>query len=132
MTSKIEYRKKLQDPRWQRKRLGILNRDEFTCQCCGATKKTLHVHHKRYSEGDPWEIPDYCLVTLCEHCHLDETEFLAGEVRYLVAVLKERFSSDEIAEIAGFIDAKADPSEWGSHPLDQRVCTWFQTAGEKE
>lgn len=31
---KSDYSQKLLDPRWQRKRLEILQRDDFTCQVC--------------------------------------------------------------------------------------------------
>lgn len=68
----MTYAEKLRDPRWQRKRLEILNRDEFTCQLCGDTETTLHIHHKKYFKGkDPWNIDNKHLVTLCEHCHLE-------------------------------------------------------------
>lgn len=59
---------KYRDPRWQRKRLEILQRDEWTCHACNATDKTLHVHHKYYN-GNPWNVPDDALQTLCEECH---------------------------------------------------------------
>jgi 5-methylcytosine-specific restriction endonuclease McrA len=63
------YAELLKDPRWQRKRLEILNRDEWMCMC-GDTTTTLHVHHRYYVKGrDPWEYPDFCYVTLCETCH---------------------------------------------------------------
>lgn len=42
------YAFKLKDPRWQRKRLEILQRDNFTCQECYATDKELNVHHLIY------------------------------------------------------------------------------------
>ena len=68
--SKQSYYEKLKDPRWQKKRLEILDRDKFTCQMCEATDMTLHVHHKYYVTGrEPWEYPDCALVTLCEQCH---------------------------------------------------------------
>lgn len=64
------YAEKLKDPRWQRKRNGILERDNYTCQKCGDTKTTLHVHHKKYINGnDPWDYPDADLITLCASCH---------------------------------------------------------------
>lgn len=69
-----EYRKKLQDPRWQRKRLEIFERDEWTCQECGATDKPLHVHHLEYHRCQPWEYHESKLVTLCEDCHAEEHE----------------------------------------------------------
>jgi len=62
------YQKKLLDPRWQKKRLEILNRDEFTCQSCGDTKSTLHVHHIKYSKS-PWSINSEYLITYCDFCH---------------------------------------------------------------
>jgi len=64
------YSEKLKDPRWQKKRLQIFNRDKFTCKLCGDTETTLHVHHKEYISGnDPWDYPNKLLVTICEHCH---------------------------------------------------------------
>lgn len=66
----MTYFEKLKDPRWQKKRLGILNRDDFTCQICKAKDATLHVHHEYYiPERDPWAYPDFSLTTLCEQCH---------------------------------------------------------------
>jgi len=64
----MTYSEKLKDPRWQKKRLKILERDDFTCTDCGDTESTLMVHHLKYS-GDPWEIEDKYLITLCEICH---------------------------------------------------------------
>ena len=63
------YSEKLKDPRWQKKRLKILNRDNFTCRHCGDKEKTLHVHHKMYFSVEPWEYEDFLLITLCKDCH---------------------------------------------------------------
>lgn len=64
------YFAKLKDPRWQKKRLEILNRDQFTCRLCDDKESTLHVHHVWYERGaDPWDYPENCLITLCENCH---------------------------------------------------------------
>lgn len=60
----------LKDPRWQKRRLEIMNIDGFTCQMCYDTTKTLNVHHLIYLPGRmPWEAPDRHLITLCEDCH---------------------------------------------------------------
>lgn len=64
-----DYQQKLLDPRWQKKRLQVLERDHFTCQCCGAKHKTLHVHHYCYTTPNPWDEPEDNLVTLCDECH---------------------------------------------------------------
>lgn len=65
-----DYIKKLKDPRWQKRRLEIMSRDEFLCQICYSAHKTLNVHHMYYSPGlEPWEADEKHLVTLCEDCH---------------------------------------------------------------
>lgn len=66
----MTYAEKLKDPRWQRKRLEVLNRDSFKCRKCGNDKQTLHVHHTGYRNGhEPWEYQGEELLTLCEACH---------------------------------------------------------------
>lgn len=68
----MTYSQKLKDPRWQKKRLDILNRDDWTCRKCENKESTLHVHHKVYIKGkDPWEYPAKFLITLCDSCHED-------------------------------------------------------------
>ncbi len=69
----MKYSDQLKDPRWQRKKNGILDRDKYTCQLCQATDKTLHVHHKFYlPKLMAWEYADDCLLTLCFECHHKE------------------------------------------------------------
>lgn len=64
------YSEKLKDPRWQRRRLEIMQRDDFRCVLCASTTKTLHVHHSNgYRNIEPWEYGDNELKTLCEDCH---------------------------------------------------------------
>lgn len=62
------YSDKLKDPRWQRKRLEIMQRDKFSCCMCGDGNKTLNVHHRVYS-NNPWEADPDNLITLGEDCH---------------------------------------------------------------
>lgn len=60
----------LRDPRWQKKRLIILERDGWKCQECGATDKNLQVDHLIYAPtGRPWDVEDKDLRTLCDGCH---------------------------------------------------------------
>jgi len=56
------------DPRWQKRRLEIMQRDGFKCIACGSASTTLNVHHKFYY-GELWEVDDTDLQTLCEICH---------------------------------------------------------------
>ena len=82
-----DYIKKLKDPRWQKKRLNILNRDEFTCQKCFDNESTLNVHHKYYLNGnDPWDYPDEALITLCEECHKEEKEYIEDLNKLIIKI----------------------------------------------
>jgi hypothetical protein len=63
-----DYSDKLKDPRWQKKRLAVLERAGWKCQVCDNDKDTLHVHHLAY-KGEPWDAPDELLECLCESCH---------------------------------------------------------------
>lgn len=66
------YADLLRDPRWQKRRLEILEQASFTCQDCGAKDKELHVHHLVYRKGwKPWEYPDDVLLVLCKDCHAE-------------------------------------------------------------
>jgi len=67
------YLEKLQDPQWQKKRLKVLERDNWECQHCKDKLSTLTVHHIWYNSFiDPWEYDDYMLITLCQKCHDEE------------------------------------------------------------
>jgi hypothetical protein len=81
------YFVKLQDPRWQKKRLAVLERDEWTCKGCGAKDKSLHVHHLAYDAGEPWEVSNVLLVTLCSDCHEAEEEIRKSAVATLIGAL---------------------------------------------
>ncbi len=68
----MDYKEQYLDPRWQRKRLEILNRDNFTCRGCKSTSKTLNVHHLYYiKDRDVWDYLDSCYETVCNDCHKD-------------------------------------------------------------
>lgn len=89
------YLEKLQDPRWQKKRLQIMERDGFKCRQCNATDKTLHVHHTYYvpyapgaPRHDPWDYADHVLVTLCRVCHDNEEERKNGYDAYLAQAVR--------------------------------------------
>lgn len=68
--AKKSYSEKLKHPNWQKKRLSILNRDNFTCQLCQDTETELQIHHTQYTASEPYLEPDENLITLCKHCHL--------------------------------------------------------------
>lgn len=88
--SMSDYKRQLQNPLWQRKRLEILNRDDFQCQSCFKKDKELHVHHKYYLPGkQAWEYPDQCYETLCYECHEYQTIQVKSRSAELIQTLKE-------------------------------------------
>lgn len=75
------YFEQLRDPRWQKRRLEIFERDRWRCTECGAKDSEIHVHHARYHSGKkPWEYADSDLRTMCAPCHKSHTE-ITREVR---------------------------------------------------
>ena len=98
---KKTYSEKLRDPRWQKKRLQVLDRDLWACQMCSDTESTLHVHHRYYTKGaEPWEYDDAALQTLCEECHTEERELRPEAERELLDAMRRHFDSADTAELA--------------------------------
>jgi hypothetical protein len=84
MSDQVPYWQKLQDPRWQRKRLEIMQRADFRCECCGEDAETLNVHHGYYEKGkQPWEYESETLWCLCVHCHETNQQHLTEAQRQL-------------------------------------------------
>lgn len=71
--NKVDYKQNyvnlLKSPKWQQKRLKIMQRDNWTCRSCGDDINELHVHHYQYTTHNPWDELDTNLVTLCNTCH---------------------------------------------------------------
>lgn len=69
----MNYKEKLKDERWLRRKREILIRDNYSCCLCGhkgIDEHELHVHHLEYIYGkEPWEYDDFHLATLCSNCH---------------------------------------------------------------
>jgi hypothetical protein len=77
----MTYAEQLKSPKWQKKRLEILERDKFTCLACGDTEKQLHVHHGIYIKNKmAWEYDNVTLHTLCCVCH-EEAGFWIDELK---------------------------------------------------
>lgn len=95
----MTYAETLKDPRWQRKRLEMLQSANFECNCCGANDKTLHVHHRQYFKGRMvWDYGSNELDVLCEDCHKEEHAYLDG----LKTLLSEVGAHEAFALLAGF------------------------------
>lgn len=107
----MEYKKLLASPKWQKKRLEILNRDNFTCKSCGNKDDQLHIHHTYYNfEIKPWEYPSESLVTLCNSCHQYITDAKSELKRKIDAFAKTKEALDNLdfaASILMFIDTES-------------------------
>ena len=67
---KKSFKDQYKSPKWQKKRLEILERDEFSCRECGSEEDTLHVHHYLYHKNKMlWEYDNIYLTTYCDPCH---------------------------------------------------------------
>lgn len=117
----MDYKEQIKTPKWQKRRLEIMQRDDFTCQICGAKDKTLHVHHTTYIQGRSiWEYPDKMLITLCEDCHeiehklntfipdwikqLKEDGITATELMCMFMKIHEKMTTDNPYLIRNIID----------------------------
>lgn len=89
----MTYLDKLRDPRWQRRRLEVLQRHYWRCDTCERGEDDgipLHVHHKFYhlnydergrlQKADPWNYQDEDFRVLCDACH-QQTEIALMEVQ---------------------------------------------------
>lgn len=113
------YSEKFKDPRWQKKRLEVLNEHNFECQSCGDTGKQLHVHHPAYKKGaEPWEYKSCELMCLCGDCHAEEHYC----IEIVTTILNEiKFSTNLIGntnnmELAGLLTAYSHEG-----PFDMQV-----------
>ena len=94
----MAYKEKLKDPRWQKKRLEVFKRDGWKCTECGREDLELHLHHEEYFNGEPWDVPEDFLKTLCHVCHscvsmgIDFSDFKNG--------LRSKYNFEQIGKIA--------------------------------
>jgi hypothetical protein len=107
MGAKTDYWRKLQDPRWQQKRLQVMSNQGWRCQNCGATELNgvpFTVHHRYYvSKREPWNYPSGCYLLLCDPCH-ENDHSSPDEVKGWEIALSVLSGSDgEYSEFAHFL-----------------------------
>ena len=101
----MTYAEKLKDPRWQRKRLEIFNRDNFTCVRCNDERENLQVHHKKYFKNkDPWEYEEDQLETLCNTCHFIATYY----DRNPFLIIKTQWGTKQTKVVLAYTQEKID------------------------
>lgn len=92
----MTYSDKLKDPRWQKKRLEIMQRDGWKCRDCSASDKQLQVHHCVY-EKHPWEVKSEYLMTVCEDCHQLRQKLEDG-ARMMIGEIASNLTPSELSE----------------------------------
>ncbi len=137
----MTYSEKLRDPRWQKKRLEIFERDDFCCRYCFCDDKTLHVHHLLYhKDREPWEYENDCLITACEDCHKVEADRIGVVSKDVFRELKiqmlyynqwlklfeltQKFSGYELFQIFDVFSSEYNSKEY----LMQVVCDLNKSA----
>jgi len=99
----MTYYEKLKDPRWQRKRLEVFERDNFTCTSCNCAKDELQLHHLRYCKGQPWDISNEYLTTLCKICHKKHEEMLEKIKEHLAVI--QSCSFEHLEEVENLLES---------------------------
>lgn len=125
-----DYAQKLKDPRWQKKRLEILERDNWTCQLCGDKKSTLFVHHRDYlRDREPWDYPGDLLVTLCEYCHVEQME-RSGLEQLLISHLRKKFYSNDLSILEDAFNLLPQSKEPSDSWMIAETIRWFLSMPE--
>lgn len=102
------YFEKLEDPRWQKIKSRVQERDHFICQYCGDDETSIHVHHMAYGKGEPWEIDINLLQCLCKVCHKKITSFQKILKEENITVSLEHW--ENICTFSSFAGDDIDPS----------------------
>lgn len=92
--AKETYSELLRNPMWQKKRLEILEREDFTCQLCSDKETELQIHHKEYHKGKkPWQYENTNFQSLCKYCHKVVEDF---KDKKLIAIIAAKTYEENI------------------------------------
>jgi hypothetical protein len=102
---KLTYAEQIKNPKWQKKRLKVLEEGGFTCEECGGKEETLNIHHKFYDNSKMvWEYNNEDLKCLCETCHSAR-----HEIEKIVKRLLEDVGILDGHKIIGYIESILGP-----------------------
>lgn len=101
----MDYKEQIKSPKWQKRRLEVMQKDSFTCQLCGDTESTLNVHHLSYhKDRNIWEYEDWELITLCENCHKEEHSSMDDIINEIESIKSRGVTMREILSVLDSID----------------------------
>ena len=86
----MTWSEKLRDPRWQKLRLEVMQRDDWKCVICDDRRNHLNVHHIVYTRHNPnpWGYNPATLQTLCKTCHEERQELIDNVANAMKLALK--------------------------------------------
>lgn len=110
----MTYSEKLRDSRWQKKRLEVLQREDFKCQWCKMIhgvdldqNQEVQVHHGYYEKGlDPWEYDSDSLFCLCKEHH--------KKAQYLLTAAKRAIGRMHPALVMPLVDIACFLMKYGN------------------
>lgn len=124
----MSYAQQLKHPKWQKKRLEVLEAAGWACEWCGDTETTFHVHHKQYRKGAmAWEYAREELAALCEKCHSEEHE----AKKELDALLAE-MDVTSVKRMVGYAKALFAMSRWDREEGNDGLTFQFGSYEEAE
>jgi 5-methylcytosine-specific restriction endonuclease McrA len=101
---KNDFFDQYKDPKWQKKRLEIMSRDNFQCQNCYDDSNTLNVHHRYYIQNTkPWEYPEELLITLCEECHKSEEECKSIQSDFTKVLISDGYLNHQLITLLDYV-----------------------------
>jgi Zn finger protein HypA/HybF involved in hydrogenase expression len=128
-SSTIDFFAKYKDPRWQKKRLEVMQQADFRCESCESGEKTLNVHHKSYKKNhNPWEYDEWELECLCEDCHNEKHKIkdrLTAALHNFKTDVNFDYTEDELL---GFLDAKMADGPFGDIPISYEYLRGYCAA----
>jgi len=99
----MTYQDQIKSPKWQKKRLEVLNERRFACEECRGKYTQLHVHHSYYKKGKKiWEYENYELRCLCEDCH-KECHRINDEILHALGMLEIVGDMDQKKQVLGYV-----------------------------
>lgn len=106
------YWEKLKDPRWQKLKNSILDREKYTCQICGDTENTLHIHHGYYTKDyEPWDYHPDTLWCLCKDCH-ENADAMKHDIHKFIATVHPSEHEEMFAAMRLWLLDHYDVPEW--------------------
>lgn len=101
----MDYKEQIKSPKWQKRRLEVMQKDGFICQLCGDTESMLNVHHLSYhKDRNIWEYEDWELITLCENCHKEEHSTMDYIINEIESIKSRGVTMREILSVLDSID----------------------------